>query len=319
MRDLVQAIENAENVETLSRTCDSFLQAKFLKEINSPLVISLLPSFTDPLKAAVVTLFKLELRIWHSSYPLDHGKIQEDLNSLENLNTINQASSSLALLLKGKYQDLLTDYYLCFLDSSKRPRLVDLINKKLNILKLVSTSKHMTANLQFKILLFYLLCEADLRKRKVHHYLQEVGVYAKKLNEIVKTYVKFTNGRSLVPLYVYNELTAHLKSHYALFLCLLNRFDGVFLEYFFENNIQRLPRCFKSIKFERICTLLTEQPQNIDIEDLLFRMIIGRQLPDGTQIDQARQLVIFGARVEKYDAINSRIKRIGELVESLAT
>lgn len=315
--DLIQALGSEISVESLVSLCQGFFKSVSTKKIDSHVLISQLPQITDPQKGTVVTLLKLELLIFHTS-PVNHNEIQHYLKSLEYLNFSDQESRD-ALLLKGKYQDLLTDYNICFSDSSKRPRLVDLINKKLNILKLVSSSEQLTGDLQFKILLFYLLSEADLRKRNIYHYLKEEGFFTKNCGEIIERYVNFTTGKSLIPLYIYHDFVEHLTTHYSLFKCLFARYRVPILEYHYENNIQRLPRCFKSITFSRISSLISDQGLKVDFEDLVFGMIVGRQLPDGTHIDQMKQLVIFGAKVEKHDPMNSRIKRIGEMVDSLAT
>lgn len=318
--EFIQAIQDEDNVEALLGMCHDFLKSACLEKIDCHLLVLQLPlDMSDPQKAAVITLLKMELIIFHTSVAVDHNEIQQYFKSLEQLNFSGQASEYLSSFLKAKYQDLLTDYNLCFSESAKRPRLVDLINKKLNILKLTSVSQQLTEDLQFKILIFYLLSEADLRKRNIHHYLNEEGVYSRSYDDAIKKYVDLLTGRSLIPLYIYNQMVEHLKSQHTLFRCLFDRYGDSLLEYYFENNIQRLPKYFKSIRITRVCSLLTEQNPNVDFEDLVFRMIVGRQLPEGTHIDQVNQMIIFGAKAEKYDAMNSRIKRIGEMVDSLAT
>lgn len=320
MTTLTQAIQNEDNIETLFGICQSFLKCASNENIDSGLVIRQLPlNISNPHKAAVVTLLKLELLIFHTSEALNHDEIQHCFKSLEQFTSSGQGPADITALIKVKYQDLLTDYNLCFSDSSKRPRLVDLMNKKLNILKLTSASEKLTEDLRLKILLFYLLSEADLRKRNIHHYLKEEGVYSIKHPSLIEKYVGLVTGKTLIPLYVYNELADYLKSHYPLFRCLFDRYEGPLLEFYFENNVQKLTQYFKSIRIARIPSLLTEQQQNVDFENLVFRMIVGRQLPEGTHIDQVQQMVIFGAKTEKYDAMNCRIKRIGEMVDSLAT
>lgn len=282
------------------------------------LIAQLLLNDSSLAKKVADNLLRVELLLFYSIGPVDHSSIQLSLKCLESLLSKPEVDDNSNALFKVKYHDLLTDYQFCFTDSTKRLRLVDLINKKLNFLKSICGNEPLVHDIQLKILLLYILSEADLRKRNIYQYLKEEGVFSRGYPVPIKEYVLLSTGSRLMSISAFNNLTEHLLAHFPFFKHLLERHHVQLLEYYLENNIQRLPRYFKSIRLVKIPLLLCYKQEEVDIEDLVFRMIVGKQLPEGTRIDQLQEMVFFGPKVEKYDSMNTRMKRVCEMVDSLA-
>lgn len=284
---------------------------------NVPQVMGLLPQLKGD-KAAIVTLFELELMIFYSSKEPNHAEIEQKFKFLAPLSITNQLDAgSLTALTRIKYHDLLTDYQFLIADT-RDLRLMELVTKKLNFLgSLINCSEPLVQDIQLKILVFYLLSGSDFRKRNVSRYLSDEGVFTRNYNEAIKQFERFHLEHTLVPLSAYEHLLAYLEKLCAVFFTVQQKHGRQLLENFLDNNVSRLPNYFSSIRLTRIQSLL--QNHDVDIEDLVYRMIVAKKLPEGTTIDQIRGLVHFGEKPQRYDDFNTHIKSVCELVDTMAS
>lgn len=275
-------------------------------------ILELLPRRTDE-NAAVLTLFEVELLLFYGTGPINQAAIDQKFKTLAPLSITNQLDAgSLTTLTRLKYHDLLTDYQYLVADSSLR--LMELINKKLNFLSSLSTTSVIVKDVQLKILVFYLLSGSDFRKRNVQRYLSDEGVFEWDLDTALESFESQYNKKVIVPLLLYEALIAHLKEHSAPFSRVCCQHEGQLLTNFLDNNVGRLPKYFSSIRLDRMQTLFGVDS---DYEDLVYRMIVAKKLPEGSTIDQMRGVVRFGEKPRKYDAFNSHIKQICELVDDI--
>lgn len=225
--------------------------------------------------------------------------------------------------LRLKYLDLLSDYqYL--LQADVELRLVDLVSKKLNFLSSGPSMDFVSDAIKLKVLVYYLLCGADFRKANIHKYLNEENVFARDFHPAVQKYIDALELEKLVSLQLYVDFIDYLLLVSVEFKAIYVIHQRKLLENFVEINLERLPKYYTSVSLARIHSLIlgseatSEQYQNVDMEDVISGMIKGKNLSPGTKIDQIEGFVDFGEEAEKHDAFNAHIKKVCDLVESLA-
>lgn len=264
----------------------------------------------------VISLCILELWMYFPSAGPDKRHVEEMIRSLAHLSPTNLAADQLLTLTMIKYQDLVTDYQHLFCGGSKDLKLVELATKKLTALPAALETSFVVTSLQYKVSVYYLLCGSDHRKSIIYNYLQERGV----LSAIVEKLPQFSalfHGDSLVTLRQYVNFVDYQRTNYYEFFHILKLHESVFFKNFLDCNINRLPRYYLSITFNRIQTLLCDDDLQFDPQDFLYDMVISNKLPQGTKIDQREKMVFFGAEQARYDELNTRGKKICDLVNSL--
>lgn len=272
-----------------------------------------------PDKEAVLTLYQIELLVCYSA-ERNYAAIEQRFKLLAPLSMMNQLDhGTLTNLTRVKYHDLYTDYQFLFAPDVKELKLMDLVTKKLTVLALCNSSDTLARSIQTKIYIYYLLCGSDFRKRSVTSYLAEEKIPQRDYAAPIRAFQTCHASGTLIPLAVYQALVSHLETTYALFHAVLGSHGSQFLETFLEGNLSKLGHYYLSITLARIQTLLLGDSSPIDVEDLLYRMIITKKFPEGTTIDQMSQMLRIGAQPQKYDPFNAHVKRVCDTVETLAT
>lgn len=264
----------------------------------------------------VISLLVLELWIYFPSEGPDKLQVEELIRSLVHLSPTNLNADQQQTLTMIKYQDLVTDYQYLFCGSSKDLKLVELATKKLTALPESLETSFVVTNLQYKVAIYYVLCGSDHRKSILYNYLQERGVLSSIAEKIPEFSTLFL-GDYLVTLTQFGSFLDYLKANHYELLHILALHRPVFFRNCLDCNINRLPRYYLSITFKRIRTLLCVNDHEFDVQDFLYDMVMSNKLPAGTKIDQREKIVFFGAEQARYDDLNTRGKKICDLVNSL--
>lgn len=292
-----------------------------------PFPCSDLPKYTAILQSrqsdsvevsAVLTMTEVEILLF---YGTDYPNLQYAEQKLKSLAPLGLKSQSdgVNCYVKLKYHDLLTDYQF-FYGPERELRSMDLVNKKLNALTWISEFDHpIVADLQLKILLFYLMSGADFRKRNVKQYLLEEQIFQKSYGEAIDSYKEAYVKRPLTNPRLFHAFLEATSQIDGLFHFVCSKYPTQLLENFLNVNISKLPQYFTSVHVERIYQLLLEGKQEVDIEDIIYRMIVANELPNGTNIDQLQGLVRFGQATPEYNDFNSHVRSICKLVDNISS
>lgn len=264
---------------------------------------------------AIQKLFSIEALLYEEK-DINYQKIDEFFKLVAGLGAKKTADTA-TTLIRLKYLDLLTDYQLAFAKDACDLKVIELLSKKINILAGQDNGELLVRDLQFKVLVLYLLSGSDFRKKNVYQYLSEENVFSRDHAPAMEKFIALHQQDVIIPLDVYVLLVDHLNALSRQFRALYNKHSGQFLENFLEMNLEKLPRYYRSIKFASILNLF--QCDLVDYEDLVYRMINSKKFPAATKIDQVRDMVDFGEEPRKYDAFNTRVKKICDVVGSLAS
>lgn len=308
--DLHQFITASHDQDDLVDKLNRYIQSLPLSPTLADELSTLAPPNSD--NEPVYKVFALEALMYHTEIEIDHQKVD---NLLKQLATIALKSSNCLSLLRIKYLDLLTDYQLLFSPDVRELKLIDLVSKKINFLSAEDDSLPLVRDIQFKVLIYYLLCGSDFRKKNIHKYLSDEEVFLREFPVAIQKYLACCLTGGLIPTEAYSELVSHLNESVE-FQAVFSRHRGHLMENFVETNLEKLPKYFKSIRLTRINSLLGVG-STVDIEDLLFRMITTKKFTSPTTIDQIEGIVEFGDLNSKYDPFNSHIKKVCDLVETL--
>lgn len=308
--ELHQIITASHDQDDLVEKLNRYVQSLPLSPTLADELLTLAPPNSDD--EPVYKVFALEALIYHTETEIDHQKVD---NLLKQLASIALKSSNCLSLLRIKYLDLLTDYQLLFSPDVRELKLIDLVSKKINFLAAEDDSLPLVRDIQLKMLIYYLLCGSDFRKKNIHKYLSDEDVFSRDFPVAIQKYLACCLAGGLIPTEAYNELVSHLNESVE-FQALFSRHRGHLMENFVETNLEKLPKYFKSIRLTRINSLLGVG-STVDIEDLLFRMITTKKFTSPSTIDQIEGIVEFGDLNSKYDVFNSHIKKVCDLVETL--
>lgn len=305
--------------EDLLDACRKFVQAVPFPCLDVSRYISVLRSrkSESTTTAAVLCMYELEILLFYRSEPANMEEADQMFKSLSNLS--QKKTSSVDPFVKLKYYDLLTDYQY-FYSPDKELKLMDLVNRKLNSLSMVPHYNHgVVEDVQLKILIFYLMSGADFRKRNVQQYLTEEHILLRSHGEAIDSYKGAYVKRTLINPTLLNSFLTAVSYLSGLFHFVCSRYRMQLLENFLDVNISRLPRYFTSIRIERIYGLLLEGDHTIDVEDVVYRMIVANELPPGTSLDQLEGLVRFGEPPTEYDDFNNHVKSVCRLVDRISS
>lgn len=314
--DLRLLVHGARDPDVLLELLGTFLRrVPFPSPQVGALVNILADASTDPDITAILTLFQIELLLYYSS-ECDTHVVESKFRALAPLSMMNQLDhGTMTNLSRVKYHDLHTDYQYLFAPDVKELKLMDLVTKKLTVLSLCSSNKLLVREVQMKIYVYYLLCGTDFRKRSVSKYLGDEKVLERDYAAPIQAFRACHSSDALIPLASFENLVEYLETQ-SMFNAVLRTHKAKFFETFLEGNLSKLVRYYLNIRLERIRAILGTDA--VDIEDLVFRMIIGKKFPEGTKIDQMSGVLHFGQPPQKYDDFNAHIKRVCDVVERLA-
>lgn len=273
--------------------------------------------------AALLTLFEIELWLFYSESSPERSFIEEKFKAISLL-TYSSTPNELGFspYSKYKYHDLITDYQHLYSIPPGQLSLMELVNKKLNFLPSTSTQhvpSNLLAELKRKIHLLSLLSGSDFRKENVYKYLDTTNVHEESFDEISAHYRQLQADGRLASLGQFDAFINHVQSVPGVFPYLVLHYKTQLIENFLDCNICKLPKYYISIRFDRINKLLQREnaSDSVDIEDLLYRMITGGKLPEGTTIDQVAGVLRFGSADTGYGRLDSHILSVSKVINSV--
>ncbi|OBA22106.1 hypothetical protein METBIDRAFT_38842 [Metschnikowia bicuspidata var. bicuspidata NRRL YB-4993] len=265
----------------------------------------------------LVRLLEAELLLYFSAGQMDTEKVEEifkELSYLSTTNSLNPGSST--ALTRVKYNDLHVDYQHILSSKAKRLRLVDVLTKKINILSLLPDSSggdHVRAHVQRKILVYFLLCDSDYRKKGVLKYLVDEGVLGPAMSPEIASF--WSCQDKLVHMEEFEKLIRHLKVCFYPIRVIDQRHGHTLLENHLDFCLSKLPRYYSTISLPRIQRLLLGSESRVDIEDVLFKMVTCNKFAHEVTINQISGYVYFGEKCQKYGEFDTHVKKVCDAVD----
>lgn len=279
------------------------------------LALNLLEKAESEVQRQIVTLYVLELWMYFPADGPNRGKVEDLIRSLSHLSPTSLGSDDQHSLASIKYHDLVTDYQYLFASGAKELKLVELMTKKLTVFSSATRQSCVIRNIYTKVSIYYMLCGSDHRKGVIFRYLQEKDIFSRLPKELCGYIDEFLRDR-LVPYQIFNQFVETLQGEHQ-FSLVLKRHMTALVKNFMDCNMSKLPRFYLCISFDRIQQLLVNGESALDIQDFIYEMVIAHKLPSGTKVDQVQRLVWFGGEPAKYDELNTRVKYICDIVNSL--
>lgn len=249
------------------------------------------------------------LRIEHDLYT-DSNTTPEQIDiALKNLLGLARMPMSPRVV---KYHDLVTDYQYLF--QSRAFNAMDLVQKKLNLLASIETTTPLFENILEKTVFLFLVAGADYRRQKVLDTLASKQLQEACSCQVLRQLLKLSLRNAILPRGFVNDLAQVLSSNLFVNYVLKEYHQTIQLRVD-EANISMLPKFYSSITYLRMQQLL-EFPG--DVEDMVFEMVTLKKLPEGTKIDQVRQLVVFLLEPQLYDVLNTHTKKVLSVVDKLS-
>lgn len=265
----------------------------------------------------VAQLLKLELILYFSCGLSEEicAAARPLLKQLSWLAFTNQANRGASPLATAKYHDLQTDFHFLVSRSSRDLQLVDLVSKKTAALQADVQPGAVRTQIRLKCLVYYLLCEHDHRRASIKKFLENESVLSDLCDDHIRDYAALESR--LVSIHQFRDFTAHLTQYYA-FHSVMKSHSSQFLVNYLDLNISKLPSLFDSISLGRIRDLFLEPSSTVDVEDVVYKMIISKKFTVKTSIDQVTNYVHFEEKSQKYDAFQSHIKKVCDVIDTLA-
>lgn len=235
--------------------------------------------------------------------------------------------------IKAKLNDLQSDYQYLFKEL-QYDNFIDLINKKMLILNNLNNNginiSSLKDKLNLKILQLYLISNYDFRNDNIlNHLINEIHQQQqqqenKYINEI--EILRQVQSQPFVSYELFKTIIDHdFNNGYYQIINQLMKFDKLYHN-IIENNIIKLTNYFTNIEIKTIHQLFELSPPptskttsttnnlpTIDIESMIFDMIIKNKFRNVTTIDQLNQTVSFNNDDNKNNNEDG-IKYIGGLV-----
>lgn len=235
--------------------------------------------------------------------------------------------------IKAKLNDLQSDYQYLFKEL-QYDNFIDLINKKMLILNNLNNNginiSSLKDKLNLKILQLYLISNYDFRNDNIlNHLINEIHQQQqqqenKYINEI--EILREVQSQPFVSYELFKTIIDHdFNNSYYQIINQLMKFDKLHRN-IIENNIIKLTNYFTNIEIKTIHQLFELSPPptskttsttnnlpTIDIESMIFDMIIKNKFRNVTTIDQLNQTVSFNNDDNKNNNEDG-IKYIGGLV-----
>ncbi|RLP61396.1 hypothetical protein L150_00073 [Candida albicans Ca529L] len=235
--------------------------------------------------------------------------------------------------IKAKLNDLQSDYQYLFKEL-QYDNFIDLINKKMLILNNLNNNginiSSLKDKLNLKILQLYLISNYDFRNDNIlNHLINEIHQQQQQQENKYINEIEILRQVQLQPFVSY-ELFKTIIDHdfnngYYQIINQLMKFDKLYHN-IIENNIIKLTNYFTNIEIKTIYQLFELSPPptskttsttnnlpTIDIESMIFDMIIKNKFRNVTTIDQLNQTVSFNNDDNKNNNEDG-IKYIGGLV-----
>ncbi|KAM9931986.1 hypothetical protein OXX80_008369 [Metschnikowia pulcherrima] len=320
--ELSSILSSSQDADTLLHKLQHFLGTLPCPYPDIESLTTILNSESTAQQKPVCQLLEVELSLYFANTDIEFARIDailKDLSYMSTTNTLSHGAST--VLLRIKYNDLSTDYHFLFSPKVRQLRLVDLVTKKIALLGMISGSESakenlVIDNLRKKILVYYLLCESDHRKKEILEYIKKDVL--PDLNIPQETLLFLAN----------NEKLANVAAHKQLLECLTSEFYQIrpisrlreqnLLENHLDVNLSKLPRYFTTISLDRIRELLFVPENVVDIETLLYKMIISNKFPHGATIDQISGYVHFGEKPQTYSEFDTHIKKVCDTVDQIS-
>lgn len=235
--------------------------------------------------------------------------------------------------IKAKLNDLQSDYQYLFKEL-QYDNFIDLINKKMLILNNLNNNginiSSLKDKLNLKILQLYLISNYDFRNDNIlNHLINEIHQQQqqqenKYINEI--EILRQVQSQPFVSYELFKTIIDHdFNNGYYQIINQLMKFDKLYHN-IIENNIIKLTNYFTNIEIKTIYQLFELSPPptskttsttnnlpTIDIESMIFDMIIKNKFRNVTTIDQLNQTASFNNDDNKNNNEDG-IKYIGGLV-----
>lgn len=234
--------------------------------------------------------------------------------------------------IKAKLNDLQSDYqYLC--KELQYDNFIDLINKKMLILNNLNNNginiSSLKDKLNLKILQLYLISNYDFRNDNIlNHLINEIHQQQQQENKYINEIeiLRQVQSQPFVSYELFKTIIDHdFNNGYYQIINQLMKFDKLYRN-IIENNIIKLTNYFTNIEIKTIYQLFELSPPptskttsttnnlpTIDIESMIFDMIIKNKFRNVTTIDQLNQTVSFNNDDNKNNNEDG-IKYIGGLV-----
>ncbi|EGW34747.1 uncharacterized protein SPAPADRAFT_130993 [Spathaspora passalidarum NRRL Y-27907] len=293
-----------------------------ISQFNDVDIVSLNPSElpVDTSYKYIILLLKTEKILAQDPYNPILKQLVVDVNSIPPVAPNINENDFNSWFIKVKHNDLVTDIAYLITDL-KYDNFIDLINKKLLNVKSVPTSNpyysQLTVLIKLKILHLYLLSNYNFRNLNIAHYLQENLIAEEVSGDIWQLFENFKTN-ALISHDLFNLIvSANFNDNYQK---IIEKMDKTKLYMnILENNIIRLSKYYTSIKISRIGEMFQFQEKgiNVDLENLLFDMIIRKKLNAGSKIDQLENILQFEESAENSVQLNDHIKQVGTLISDI--
>lgn len=289
----------------------------------------------------IVNLLKIEsIMTNYPKEPLIKTLIEQDsainatgITFLSPSTTTTDEEQYINTFIKAKLNDLQSDYQYLFKEL-QYDNFIDLINKKMLILNNLNNNginiSSLKDKLNLKILQLYLISNYDFRNDNIlNHLINEIHQQQqqqenKYINEI--EILRQVQSQPFVSYELFKTIIDHdFNNGYYQIINQLMKFDKLYRN-IIENNIIKLTNYFTNIEIKTIHQLFELSPPptskttsttnnlpTIDIESMIFDMIIKNKFRNVTTIDQLNQTVSFNNDDNKNNNEDG-IKYIGGLV-----
>lgn len=289
----------------------------------------------------IVNLLKIEsIMTNYPKEPLIKTLIEQDsainatgITFLSPSTTTTDEEQYINTFIKAKLNDLQSDYQYLFKEL-QYDNFIDLINKKMLILNNLNNNginiSSLKDKLNLKILQLYLISNYDFRNDNIlNHLINEIHQQQqqqenKYINEI--EILRQVQSQPFVSYELFKTIIDHdFNNGYYQIINQLMKFDKLYHN-IIENNIIKLTNYFTNIEIKTIHQLFELSPPptskttsttnnlpTIDIESMIFDMIIKNKFRNVTTIDQLNQTVSFNNDDNKNNNEDG-IKYIGGLV-----
>ncbi|KGR21853.1 hypothetical protein MEM_00074 [Candida albicans L26] len=289
----------------------------------------------------IVNLLKIEsIMTNYPKEPLIKTLIEQDsainatgITFLSPSTTTTDEEQYINTFIKAKLNDLQSDYQYLFKEL-QYDNFIDLINKKMLILNNLNNNginiSSLKDKLNLKILQLYLISNYDFRNDNIlNHLINEIHQQQqqqenKYINEI--EILREVQSQPFVSYELFKTIIDHdFNNGYYQIINQLMKFDKLYRN-IIENNIIKLTNYFTNIEIKTIHQLFELSPPptskttsttnnlpTIDIESMIFDMIIKNKFRNVTTIDQLNQTVSFNNDDNKNNNEDG-IKYIGGLV-----
>ncbi|KAM9932371.1 hypothetical protein OXX80_007990 [Metschnikowia pulcherrima] len=320
--DLSSILSSSQDADTLLHKLQHFLSTLPCPYPDIESLTTILNSESTAQQKPVCQLLEVELSLYFANTDIDFARIEailKDLSYMSTTNTLSHGAST--VLMRIKYNDLSTDYHFLFSPKIRQLRLVDLVTKKIALLGMVSGSESakenlVIDNLKRKILAFYLLCESDHRKKEILEYIKKEVLPDLDMSQ--ETLLFLANNEKLANVAAYKQLLECLTLEFYQIRSINLFKEHNMLENHLDVNLSKLPRYFTTISLDRIRELLLVPENMVNIENLLYKMIISNKFPHGATIDQISGYVKFGEKPQNYSEFDTHIKKVCDTVDQIS-